>query len=447
MGRPPLTLEEREQLRQCKLRHMTVRQAASEVRCSWSTARKWYRRLQREGLEGLNRSRRGRRKTGGLSRFDHKVADKALLHKTQHPGWGPKRVRIELQRDPELEGLRIPHASRLAIFFKEHCPECVVKSVRSQDRPPHPPLPSVVHEIWQLDAQEGIALQDGDIATICNVREPVGGAILASRAFSVKTEAHWRKLTPDEVRSVLRAAFAEWGTVPDAVQTDNELGLAGCPTDPFPGLLTLWLEGLGIKHIFIRPGCPTDQPQIERCHRTLDNMAVGGIDLANRATLQASLDRERKCHNEEYPSTASDCGGKPPLEAHPELRRPRRPYAQAYELLLFDMQRVANYLAGLSLHRKVNASGQISLGKRLYSVGRSHAKETVAVRFGPKDRVWIVSQASSDNASENMELCRLAPKGLDATTVMGLSPENVQTGEAIQLTFLIGANTVWLRNC
>jgi hypothetical protein len=108
--------------------------------------------------------------------------------------------------------------------------------------------------MWQLDSQEGIPLHDGDIATICNIRDPVGAAMIASQAFSVKTELHWRKLTWQEVRGVLRQAFTEWQTLPDGVKTDNELGLAGGPTDPYPGQLTLWLVGLGIKHRCIRPG-------------------------------------------------------------------------------------------------------------------------------------------------------------------------------------------------
>lgn len=69
-------------------------------------------------------------------------------------------------------------------------------------------------------------------------------AVIASRAFSVKTKHHWRKLKWTEVRGVLREAFIEWQTLPDGVQTGNELGLAGGPNDPFPGRLTLWLVGL-----------------------------------------------------------------------------------------------------------------------------------------------------------------------------------------------------------
>ncbi|MEE8391160.1 MAG: hypothetical protein V3S14_10240, partial [Anaerolineae bacterium] len=75
-----------------------------------------------------------------------------------------------------------------------------------------------------MDNQEGIQLSSGEIATICNIRDPVGAAMIASRVFSVKTELHWRKLKWTKVRGVLRDAFTEWQTLPDGVQTDNELG-------------------------------------------------------------------------------------------------------------------------------------------------------------------------------------------------------------------------------
>jgi hypothetical protein len=81
--------------------------------------------------------------------------------------------------------------------------------------------------MWQLDSQEGIRLHSGEISTICNIRDPVGAAMIASRSFSVKTKRHWRKLAWTEVRDVLRTAFSEWHTLPDSVLTDNELCLAG----------------------------------------------------------------------------------------------------------------------------------------------------------------------------------------------------------------------------
>ena len=115
--------------------------------------------------------------------------------------------------------------------------------------------------------------------------------MIASQAFSVKTKLHWRKLTWEEVRQVLRAGFTEWHTLPDSILTDNEMGLGGNPKDPFPSWLSLYLAGLGIKHNFIRSHQPTDQPQVERNHRTLDGFTFRSKKRWERSGFQAELVR------------------------------------------------------------------------------------------------------------------------------------------------------------
>jgi len=286
--------------------------------------------------------------------------------------------------------------------------------------------------MWQLDSQEGIRLHNGEIATICNIRDPVGAAMIASRAFSVKTKHHWRKLTWTEVRDVLREAFAEWHTLPDGVQTDNELGLAGGPNDPFPGKLSLWLAGLGITHRFIRPGCPTDQPHIERNHRTLDDFALDETALTDLQHLQQALGRERQVYNQDFPSQASDCDGRPPLEAHPELLKPRRYYEPELELALFDLQRVYQHLASFTFERKVNTSAQVSLGRQMYSLGKPLVRERqlkmVLVHFDPHDKQWVFC------TEDREELVRRPPKSLDVPTLTGLAPSVRRPIPAVQLT-------------
>jgi hypothetical protein len=326
----------------------------------------------------------------------------------------------------------LPGRSRLAAFFKERCPECVAVHTPRERAPSRPPDATGVHEIWQLDSQENILLRNGEIATMCNVRDPVGAAMIASRAFSVKTERHWRKLEWTEVRHVLREGFTEWHTLPDAVLTDNELGLAGGPNDPFPGQLTLWLVGLGVKHRFIRPGCPTDQPHIERNHRTLDDFALDEQALTDLGHLQLALDRERSVYNHRFPSRASDCTGRPPLTAHPELLRPRRDYQSDLELALFDLQRVYDYLATFTFKRTVNASAQISLGRRMYSLGKQLIRErqvkTVLARFDAGQQQWVFLTESEE------ELARRPPKGLDVQTLTGLDPQANRVTQPVQLT-------------
>lgn len=431
MGQPqPLTETEREKIYEGKLQGKTQAEIAKVLDRSIYTVRKWWQRVQDEGGPGLASRKRGRKPRGILSTFDDKVIEKALELKQKHRRWGPDRVLVELGKMDEFSELILPHRSRLAQFYKEKCPECVGPWQRII--PTSAPLQaSRVHEVWQLDHQEGHLLGDDNIATICNIRDPFGAAMLASRAFAVKTAKHWRKLTWEEVRQVLRLAFIEWRTLPERVQTDNELGLAGHPTDPFPSSLTLWLVGLGVSHRFIRPHTPTDQPQIERNHRTIDGFTFDEESRANLSAFQQALDRERQTYNHHFPSQASDCAGRPPLVTHPELLQPPRPYQLASEFVLFDIQRVYDYLTTFTFQRKVNTAGQVSLKHRLYSIGRSHAGKAVLVWFDPHHCQWVFYEDAE--LDPKPELARRNPKDLTFEALTGLNPKDLGVGEPLQL--------------
>jgi hypothetical protein len=309
----------------------------------------------------------------------------------------------------------------MAAFLKAHCPKPLDSPKTAAQLGVRWPKPTEVHQVWQLDSQEKLLLRNEQIATICSIREPLGAAMLASQAFEVKTAKHWRKLTWTEVRQVLRQAFGEWQTLPDAVQTDNELALAGGPNDPYPGLLSLWLVGLGIEHRFIRPGCPTDQAQIERNHRILDSWTFSEQARTDLDHLQRALDRERTLYNHHFPSQASDCAGRPPLLAHPELLTPRRPYQPEQELSYFELQRVYDYLATFTFCRKVSASAQVSLGRQIYLLGKKQVTalklDTVLVRFDPDPIQWVFFTQA------NQEFLRRSPKRLDLATLTGLLPQ------------------------
>lgn len=257
--------------------------------------------------------------------------------------------------------------------------------------------------------------------------------MIASQAFSVKTEQRWRKLTWEEVRQVLRAGFAEWQTLPDSILTDNEMGLGGNPNDPFPSWLSLYLAGLGIQHNFIRSHRPTDQPQVERNHRTLDGLTEDESSRQDLVSFQRSLDQERHVYNSEFPSRASDCGGDPPLQAHPGLLHPRRPYRAELEALLFDMQRVYHYLAGFTFERKVNRNGQVTLKGHHYTVGLVHKEKQILVRLDEQTQEWMFLERDAQGLEH--ELNRRPLFGLDLFSLTGLdTPIGLAHLLPIQLT-------------
>lgn len=429
-NRPPLTVNEKKQVYETKLKGKILSEIAEMIPCSLSCARKWWRVGRDSGLRELAQQRRGRCKRGRLSQFAPSVAEQALVLKQKHPKWGPNRVLIEMEDDPELRQLSLPAPSSLAAYFKEVCPELLLPRKKKRPTPSQPRPARGVHEIWQLDHQEGIKLDTGEVVTICNIRDPLAAAIIASQAFIVTTAKHWRKVTIPEVQSVLRQAFAEWQTLPQMVQTDNEPGLGGSPKDVFPTLLTLWLAGLGIKHQLIRPACPTDQAAVERSHRTVNGFAVHKLSQANYDSLQASLDKEKRIHNERFPSRASDCEGRPPLIAHPQLRLQSRPYQLDREFDLFNLQYVADHLATYLLERKVNVSGQVSLGGTSYYVGSKYRGLTVQVQFDAVAHEWLFADGQT-----LVELQRKSPKYFSIEHFTGLEKPTEPVDTAIQLSF------------
>jgi transposase len=435
-NRVPLSQVEKGRIYTGKLQGQTLRELAEELGCSVETVRKWWRKGRKIGIEGLKRQRQGRRATGTLSQYDPLVAQQAEAYKRQHRGWGADRVLIELGKDPQLAGLKLPKRSRLAAFFKERCPECV-KRYKAQ-----PPAPAsihkarAVHEVWQMDNQEEIHLANGAMAVVCNIRDPYGAAPIASQAFDGKVTTRSRKLTVAEFRQVLRSAFTEWQTLPDSVWTDNELRLIGNPSSDFPSLLTLYLVGLGIRHVFIRPGKPTDHAHVERGHRTLDNLAFNDEALLDVEHLQSALDRERQVYLLEFPCHASDCAGRPPLTAHPELLRPRRYYQPEMEPLLFSMQLVYDYLATFTFERMISNSGAVALTRQI-SIGRKYARQIpdrrVLVRCDPVSHEWVFYQKSASAQDPLVELTRRPIKYLDFETLTGLDPAAPLPVQPVQL--------------
>jgi hypothetical protein len=437
MSQRTVSLSEREQIYLKKMAGQTLSQITQALGLSEACVRKWWRRGRDEGLLGLVERKRGRPAQGILSQFSTQVCQVSVKLKREHRRWGANRVLLEMRKDPTHVGLSLPSRSRLYAYFRQECPDCLnvwTKHIQV----PVPALATAVHEVWQVDHQEGHRLADGSIATICNIRDPYGAAMIASLAFSVATQLHWRKLTWEEVRQVLRAGFTEWQTLPDSVLTDNEMGLGGNPNDPFPSWLSLYLAGLGIKHNFIRSHQPTDQPQVERNHRTLDGFTDDAGSRQDLSHLQQALDQERSVYNQQFPCRASDCDGLPPLQAHPALRSPRRPYQPEWEAVLFDLQRVYDFLATFTFERKVNRNGQVTLKGHPYTVGLAHKEKTIQVRLDAGTQEWMFLER--DEQGQERELGRRQLFGMNFKTLTGLEkPEDLSTLPPIQLTLPLAA--------
>ena len=393
--------------------------ASSEGVSPW-TVRYWCRR-ERDGgrLQTVYR----REPCGLLSRFDPKVRYCTLRLRLEHRRWGPNRILARLRKRPSLRGLPLPSEASIGRYL--HHWARFRRQPKERIKRPRPKEPTAVHQCWQIDFKLGIPVQNDCYVNLHTVRDPVGEACLGAFVYP----AGQRKRMPDnpqleDVRASLRACFAHWQTLPDELQSDGDPVLTGNHRRPFPTLFTLWLKGLDVEHHVTRPRRPTDNAEVERCHRTVHDYAIVGHEQASVLQLQQILDQAVYELNFELPSRAQGCRGRPPITAHPELLQPRRPFRPEHELALFDLKRVDAYLAAFTWQRTVGKTGQFEVGRHRYSVGRAYARGTVLIRFDPADRHFVFSKVDDPE----VEIRRRPAKGLDITDLTGLAEWPVGLG-------------------
>jgi len=383
---------------------------AEQYNVSIECVRYWYRR-QRDG--GSCQTVYRKEATGILSRFDGRVRYHVLRLRRRHPRWGPGRIRYHLGKLPSLRGLAVPSVTQIGRYL--HQWPCFRRKPKRKrpDRRPNPP--TQVHQRHQLDFKIDISLQDGSCVDLHTVCDPVGEVSIGA-VLHVTERVHTRTkhVSLEDARSTLRRSWDAWGTLPDEVQTDGEPTLVAQSTDDLPSDFTLWLAGLGIKHIVIRAHTPTDNAEVERWHRTINEYAIVGNERHPVAALQSILDEAVFELAWELPSYAEGCAGRTPVEAHPELLEPKRPFRAEHELAFFDLRRVDAFLSTFTWTRKVSKTGQISLGGQheYYSVGRIYAKQEVQVRFDPADRHFVFYQSvpkDDDSAEDEFQEIRRQP--------------------------------------
>jgi len=280
-----------------------------------------------------------------------------------------------------------------------------------------------VHQRWQLDFKIAIALQDGTTVDLHTIRDPVGEACVGAAVYLTKPVNMRTKRVPmEDARSTLRRSFALWRTLPQEVQTDGESTLVVRKGDAFPSTFTLWLKGLGITHLVTHQ--VTDNAEVERCHRTVNDYAIVGHEMCSVAQLQSILDDTVQELTFELSSRAQGCAGRTPFQAHPELVHPDRSFRPEHELASFDLKRVDSFLSTFSWTRKVGALGQICIGghHHYYHVGRAYARQTIQVRFDPADRHFVFYLPSSEQEDSMPEIGRRPARNLQVEDLTGIIP-------------------------
>jgi len=418
----PLTQAEKQLVSQEKATGKSLVQISVEMHCSFETVRKWWRYERDQTKPRV----RGRPKRGALSTYPAQVREKAVEVKKAHPHWGPEMVKLELKKVLSLPPEELPSAARLSVLFKQNCADAVQPRQRRL-LPPSDPKVVGVHQRWQMDAKEGI-LVGAERVNVQEIRDIFSGLMITSQAFVTTTSTHWRRLSRAEHQQVLRLAFSQWG-MPLEVQTDNDGEFANPHDLTFPSPFTLWLEGLGVRHVLSRPHRPTDQAQIERHHRSQGDFVWKDQTFARVEQLQQALEQQCDLYNLAYPSQAAHCHGSPPLSVFPTARTTGRPYHPDLEWEMFDLKRVDAFLAQFVWTRKVSKNGVVHITDDYYILGCAWKGQSVSIRFLPDSRSFRFEDAKG-------ALIKILPAlGLEKEHLIGSIPAHFPLPAGFQFAF------------
>jgi len=394
---------------------------AEQIGVSFWTTRKWMRHGKRCGFEKLA-SCYGRPVTGPMAGFDPIVRYVALRLKKEHPKWGAAYVLKKLSERPSLRGKKLPGSTTIWRYWRSFGNRIFLKRDPSRSKV----LPSdKPHGVWQMDAKESMQIPGVGLVSFNQARDEFGRVTVMHRVHAEAERARkMARLTSETAFQDCRIAFTQWG-MPEAIQTDRDTIYVDSGQSPFPNRIVLWWVGLGIEHRLIPRRTPKRNGTVERCHRTLLERTLEHQKFESAEALQKQVDTDWYELNAECPSRARGCHGKPPLVAHPELLTSDRPYRPEWELELFDLKRVDEYLATFTWIRTCTSVGQLRMRKIRYSLGYAWAHQNVSVTFDPEFRQFVFTQIRSETRKgkrqPKLDPVRRDAKNLSVEDITGLA--------------------------
>lgn len=379
-------------------------QIAQAMQRPLATIRKWRRRYQHLGRDGLA-SQMGRPKTGALGHCSGELVEAIAEMRQAHPGWGPITIRIEIQKDPRFLGKPLPSRSRIAAYLKE---QGWVKKYERHQKLPQPKRQTVSrpHQEWEMDAQGEIQVEGLGGVSILNIQDVFSHLKVGSLAC-----LHTNHANTQDHQLVLRRAFVLYG-LPEQISLDHDSVFYDNQTaSPFPTTLHLWLIALRIQVRFIHQPPPAEHAHTERGHQTVAQQAVVGQSFQEPDDLQNMLTGRLDFLNRDYPSRSLQ--GQPPLSAYPQAQHPQSPYRLEWEKEMLDMQQVYAYLAKGRWFRLTSSVGMFSLGAQRYNARRKFANQTLKITFDPQTCEFICLP------EKETEPFRLTIRGLTKEILMG----------------------------
>jgi len=261
---------------------LTVTEAAALWGVSRQTWHFWRRRFEAEGVAGL--SDRSARPKASPTRISPRVEQRIVSLRSDHPRWGPRRIRAELRR----RGVDPPAISTIQAVFARNglvatpAPKAKTTVRFERDQP---------NELWQIDGKEW-HLADGSLVSLLSVLDDCSRYCPAIHSVAGEFEGA-------DAIAAFDAAVADAGP-PMSVLSDRGTQFTGrrhsavCAFERHvwaTGAYTL--NGRGYH--------PQTQGKVERFHRTMSDWLEDEGPFETLDALRVTLEEFRRDYNHDRP--------------------------------------------------------------------------------------------------------------------------------------------------
>jgi transposase InsO family protein len=284
-----------------------------------------------------------------------------------HPGWGPSRIRWELER----AGVQ-PLPGRSAVYRALIRHGLITPGKRRRRREDYRRWErGRAMELWQMDVMGRVHLVTGVEVKVVTGIDDHSRFVVCAKVVAAATAR--------PVCQALAEALSRHG-IPEQILTDNgKVFTARFGRGPGPVMFDRICTDNGVRHLLTAPYSPTTTGKVERLHKTMRAEFFTPQDrlFATLPELQAALDGWVIEYNTARPHQS--CGGRPPIERFRLADRSITPdeSAAAPAPAAAASPAPASRPAGVS--RWVNAAGKISLAGFSYHAGATYAGEPVEV--------------------------------------------------------------------
>jgi len=276
----------------------TVTEVAARLGVSRQTLHCWLSRYLAEGVAGLvDRSRRPHRCP---HRCSGDVEVVVVEMRRKHPGWGAKRIRMQLLKAGG--GAGVPAERTINRILSRH--GLLEHKTRKRRRESFKRWQrDTPMQLWQMDIVGGVMIVDAATGGLREAKVVTGVDDHSRYCVIAKVVA---RATGRAVCLALAEALAKFG-VPEEILTDNGKQFTARFGNGGEVLFDKICRLNGISHRLTAPASPTTTGKVERFHLTLRRELLDGHELfESLVDAQRALDMFVADYNGERPHQALD---------------------------------------------------------------------------------------------------------------------------------------------